>query len=1010
MGKKATNKKEPLASKKKTMEKKLSGSSSALVPVEKVARDVSPEGGSSTSISSGDNVPRQTDLPDGKKAIPLSDLKDDSQVTNDKTVVKTRSPLSPPPANTTPGTRFNQAPFAPGDIVGGYELLDFVGGGGMGRVFRAKDLHLEREVALKILSPDAAADKEYVQRFEAEAKITSQLNHDHVVKVFCLGEADGVHYIAYELVRGDNVRTLVNRDGPLSVDRAIALTMQIVNVLDYMSQRTIVHRDIKPSNVLVTASGVAKLIDMGLARLHEKRDDLTASGVTLGTFDYISPEQARDPRVVDVRSDIYSLGCTFFFMLTGRPPFPDGTVLQKLLQHQGDTPPNISKLRPDLPKSFVPVLEKMLAKNPNNRYSTPLELIVALIDAGRAAGMQLQKGAVQHWAISRAAAKEPSIWKNAAPLVLPMLLLFILVIGLERFWWNINYNPQQQVVVQDTSGQFATNPNPETNLPVVSPQEGTDTRGGDAKSDDPTPVKTDAGTPVNEDGGAESPKKDSPPGLLLPSISQGDLLPSEKGSPKSDDGSSNPSASDVISVPTLLEPSGVEEDPPQTARVLYVSDSSFASEKDGYYSSIRSACAAANPGDMIELQYSGARLEEPFRLIGTNITLRAGKSFTPTIAFRPMQVDDVRHRSSMLILQNTRLTLVGVSLAFEIPQDVPSDRWALFQLENGTNVRIEDGTLTVVQKSSSSQKQPASFFLLDNASSRFGELEIRNPRMISASPKNGSRRETGSLAGAIGEPVQLHKHERMATREVYNSKKPALDDAGVTLQLHRVVARGNADFIEVAQPTDLLLQWENGILAVAGALLRTPLTHSEQSDGQYELALTRLTAKLGQQAFVLPQDTRENHSTTQIKMRECILWTPSGGTLIEQPLADDLEAITTGSDTISDSIQWTGERNFYLGIADFWRAGNPRNNSANARNYDFAAWKDHWGESKEMLARNDQIHWLNPIEAARTLASLVPEDFELAPSTEQNPNPIKEAASDGGDCGAILDELPQPSQ
>src|SRR5204863_7405654 len=136
-------------------------------------------------------------------------------------------------------------------------------------------------------------------------------------------------------------------------------------------RRDVVHRDIKPSNMLITSDGVAKLVDMGLARLHQVEhtdNDLTASGVTLGTFDYISPEQARDPRSADVRSDLYSLGCSLYFMLVGQPPFPHGTVLQKLLQHQGEEPSDVSELRPDVPYELSRILRTLLAKNPARRY------------------------------------------------------------------------------------------------------------------------------------------------------------------------------------------------------------------------------------------------------------------------------------------------------------------------------------------------------------------------------------------------------------------------------------------------------------------------------------------------------------------------------------------------------------------------------------------------------------------------------------------------------------------
>src|SRR5437763_5879774 len=203
-----------------------------------------------------------------------------------------------------------------------------------------------------------------IRRFKNEAQRAARLDHPNIARVYYVGEDGGWNFIVFEFIEGTNLRDRAEKDGPLDLEQALHYTLQIAEALAHSSSREVVHRDIKPSNVLVTASDQVKLVDMGLARLHQvesEADDLTASGVTLGTFDYISPEQARDPRAADVRSDIYSLGCTLFYMLTGRPPFPDGTVLQKLLQHQGDEPADPREFRPDLPDDLVRLLWRMLA-------------------------------------------------------------------------------------------------------------------------------------------------------------------------------------------------------------------------------------------------------------------------------------------------------------------------------------------------------------------------------------------------------------------------------------------------------------------------------------------------------------------------------------------------------------------------------------------------------------------------------------------------------------------------
>ncbi len=268
-----------------------------------------------------------------------------------------------------------------GETLGHFQLEEFVGGGGMGVVFRAVDLRLGRTVAVKILTRDRS-DADTLRRFRNEAQSAARLDHENIARVYYVGEDRGLHFIVFEFIEGTNIRDLVQQKGPLPVEVAISYMLQVAEALEHASMRNVIHRDIKPSNVLITAAGRAKLVDMGLARLHQVEsdaEDLTASGVTLGTFDYISPEQARDPRTADVRSDLYSLGCTFYFMLTGRPPFPEGTVLQKLLSHSTEEPTDPRAFRPDLDDQIVRTLERLLAKQPAQRYQRPSELIGQLL-------------------------------------------------------------------------------------------------------------------------------------------------------------------------------------------------------------------------------------------------------------------------------------------------------------------------------------------------------------------------------------------------------------------------------------------------------------------------------------------------------------------------------------------------------------------------------------------------------------------------------------------------------
>jgi serine/threonine protein kinase len=272
-----------------------------------------------------------------------------------------------------------------GRFLGVYRLDRFIGGGGMGAVFRALDTTLDRVVAVKVLSRQQSGDDELLRRFRNEAQSAARLDHENIGRVYAVGADEGWHYIVFEFIEGTNLREVVLRDGPFDVGRTIDVTMQVAAALEHASRRGVVHRDIKPSNIIITPEGRARVVDMGLARLpHVGGDqDLTVSGMTLGTFDYISPEQARDPRRADVRSDLYSLGCTIFFMLAGRPPFHEGTMVQKLLQHQQDPPPAIEVVRPDIPRRLAGIVRRLMEKNPQDRYQRPADLeadLAALAD------------------------------------------------------------------------------------------------------------------------------------------------------------------------------------------------------------------------------------------------------------------------------------------------------------------------------------------------------------------------------------------------------------------------------------------------------------------------------------------------------------------------------------------------------------------------------------------------------------------------------------------------------
>jgi serine/threonine protein kinase len=349
-----------------------------------------------------------------------------------------------PPTDDTPTIISRYSPAAvpaltldgdPGGIRGRslahFELIEPIGVGGMAAVLRARDTQLDRFVALKILPPEMAIDPENVRRFHQEARSAAKLDHENIARVFFCGEDQRLHFIAFEFVEGENLRALLERRGRLPVSEALHYMLQVAAGLAHAAQRGVVHRDIKPSNIIITPSGRAKLVDMGLARSLDKSaqgQDLTQSGVTLGTFDYISPEQALEPRDADVRSDIYSLGCTFYHVLTGRPPVPEGTAARKLHAHQHVKPVDPRQYVPDLPLEVVLILDRMMAKNPRDRFQTPEELVHRLLLAAHKLGInpEVPEGVLAfEAAVPASPAARPLLWIAVAAVAVVLLVLFL---------------------------------------------------------------------------------------------------------------------------------------------------------------------------------------------------------------------------------------------------------------------------------------------------------------------------------------------------------------------------------------------------------------------------------------------------------------------------------------------------------------------------------------------------------------------------------------------------------
>lgn len=281
-----------------------------------------------------------------------------------------------------------------GFFLGKYKLLDHLGTGGMSAVYLAEHIHMHRRVAIKVLPQARVHDSSYLARFYREARAAAALDHPNVVRAFDVDNQNDTHYLVMEFVEGRDLHRLVRRDGPLGYEQAADYIRQAADGLAHAHRMGLIHRDIKPANLLIDSRGLVKVLDLGLARFtNDKQASLTVAHDenVLGTADYLAPEQAVNSHTVDSRVDIYSLGCTLYFALTGHPPFPEGTLTERLMKHQTAEPASISRDRPDAPAELVTICARMMAKSPEARFQTAAEVSAALGEwlAQRRAGERL---------------------------------------------------------------------------------------------------------------------------------------------------------------------------------------------------------------------------------------------------------------------------------------------------------------------------------------------------------------------------------------------------------------------------------------------------------------------------------------------------------------------------------------------------------------------------------------------------------------------------------------------
>jgi serine/threonine-protein kinase len=264
--------------------------------------------------------------------------------------------------------------------LGDYKLIKKLGEGGMGTVYVAEDTTQQRKVALKILSRERARDQAFLTRFQHEARSALKLRHENLVAAYATGDAYGRYYYVMEFCEGEPLDRILTRDGFLPWEKALGIVVQIARGLEYAHLQGFIHRDVKPGNIFMTSGGMAKILDMGLLKhvVGGKQSFSTKPGVVVGSPHYLSPEQIHAEKNIDCRADIYSLGATFYHLLTGDTPYHGESPVMVLMRHLDSPVPNAKVIRPQIPDALARIVQRMMAKNPGDRYKDCKELLADL--------------------------------------------------------------------------------------------------------------------------------------------------------------------------------------------------------------------------------------------------------------------------------------------------------------------------------------------------------------------------------------------------------------------------------------------------------------------------------------------------------------------------------------------------------------------------------------------------------------------------------------------------------
>ena len=639
-------------------------------------------------------------------------------------------------------------PTVAGIRLGHFEIEERIARGGMGTVFRACDLRLDRVVALKVLSQEQLRDPAAIARFENEARAAAKLDHENIARVYFIGEDRGVHFIAFEYVRGDErcARPLPPRVGSPRTRPSTSRCKRRKPCGTPNSPASSTATS-SPRIMIVTPSGRVKLVDIGLARQVSPTEehDLTVTGTTLGTFDYISPEQARDPRNVDIRSDIYSLGCTLYQMLTGSAPYPNGGSVDKLLQHSAGRPPDPCELNPQIAPRLCAVVQRMMASNPDERYATPQALIDELVELAADLGLRATapEGTIWRQPLYQT---EPSWWQQNRGWVLAFgTILLLALVGNDLFQWVHSWNLRRDIAGTNRT-IAALSPAADRSWLRVGSDPATRPEAGDASAATESnaarstgSIHSAAGRGRHHDGASAAARRDrsvirsgcaasecplgagcdrqaadrdfrrrSPGGVGAFALNAARAsATTAKLTPRGGNAASEPPAPSGSPLP---RPATSEVTPgntaaaPTTPFVVLGSDGTSV----GRFQSLEAACHVARTGAVIEIHHHGPlpMPQKPVVIQGKRLTIRPATGLRPQLTFIPGEASLNPKQVRMIEVIDGSLELYDVDLRMTVDNSTFADEWVLLSLTCAREAVVQRVTMTVAN--SGWRRQPCS--------------------------------------------------------------------------------------------------------------------------------------------------------------------------------------------------------------------------------------------------------------------------------------------------------------